>query len=367
MSKVMLKFWILTGIFSLGLLSSCKDKTKTYEIPTDYTSIKNVSYQGQTDRLGMLGELKSYIASATSGTTLDIAKMNAMYSNTSSTVWANTYPSGKQLRSKTKESEREMFDKFLEDAADDSGTTETATNGTAGVLVSLDGAKKYFVNKRGVEYAQIVEKGLMGALIMYQQTGVYLEPSKMDVDNKEVTEGKGTKMEHHWDESFGYYGVPKDFPTNTSGIVFWGKYGNSRDSKLNINDEVMGAYLKGRAAISNKDLDTRDKQIDIIQGKMGEVAAGTAIHYINSAITHYNDAAKKCHALSEAVAFAYSLKFNPDSKATTAQVNEVLTLLGGDDDFKDMNFWNTTQANLEAAREKMRGHYGWDKALAESL
>lgn len=365
MSKILLNVSLLLGI--LLLTTSCKKETNKYEVPADYTSIKNVSYQGQTDRLGMLGELKSYLSSAKSGATLDKNRLIFMYSNQEGANWTGTYPSGKQLRSKTKESEQSVFDEVLEDAAENSGISETATNGTAGVLTSLDGAKTYFVNKNGVEYAQIVEKGLMGALLMYQQTGVYLEPSKMNVDNETVTDGKGTKMEHHWDESFGYYGVPKDFPTNTEGLKFWGKYGNSRDAALKINKEVMGAYVKGRTAITHKDITTRDAQINIIQNKMGEVAAGTAIHYINSAITHINDPAKKCHALSEAVAFAYSLKFNPDSKATDAQVNDVLNKVGGNTKFLDMNFWNTSKTNLEAARETLRNAYGWDAALAASL
>jgi len=60
----------------------------------------------------------------------------------------------------------------------------------------------------------------MGACLYYQATSVYMGASKMDVDNETIVPGEGTAMQHHWDEAFGYFSVPKDFPLNKSGLFF---------------------------------------------------------------------------------------------------------------------------------------------------
>ena len=57
-----------------------------------------------------------------------------------------------------------------------------------------------------------------------------------------VEEGKGTDMQHHWDEAFGYFGVPTDFPTNTEGLVGLGKYCNKVDAQLGCNKIIMDAF-----------------------------------------------------------------------------------------------------------------------------
>lgn len=347
----------------LFIVTSCKDNDNSYDIPTTY-DFDNVSYSGQTDRLGMLAEMKAYIGSVTSGVTLDGGRLAAMYSNEAAIAnWTDTYGT-KQMRNKTEEFAQSTFDAILVAAAADSQVPAVAIEGTAGVVTSLDGEKVYFVNANGVEYAQIFEKGLMGALLMYQQTGVYLESGRMDVDNTVVEPGEGTEMEHHFDESFGYFGVPIDFPTNTDGVRFWGDYCNDRDELLSKNAVIMNGYLTGRAAISNNDLETRDIQISNIQESMDEVAASTAIHYINSALTNFNDPARKFHALSEAVAFYYACKFNPDSKSSNSDVDAVLVLLGGNADFLDMNFYDSTITNLETARTNIANQYGWSENLA---
>ncbi|MGB1216991.1 MAG: DUF4856 domain-containing protein [Saprospiraceae bacterium] len=359
----MKKLNLLFILFTITLFTqSCKDDemNNDYDVPTTY-NFENVSYQGQLDRLGMLGELKSKISSVTDGvSTLNAAELSAMYANDPSANWSGTYGSTKQLRSKTDTNAQATFDALLNQAAADaSAALGMASEGQAGIISSLDGEKNYFVNATGVEYAQIIEKGLMGACLMHQATEIYLGPGKMDGDNTDVIDGEGTEMEHHWDESFGYLGVPTDFPTNTSGLVFWGKYCNGRDGVINTNATLMNAYIKGRAAISNDDLTTRDAQIEIIRNTYDEVSAGTAIHYLNSASSNFNDDARRVHALSEAVAFIYSLNFNPNAKASSSQINTALTTVGGSVSFSSMDFYNVTIADIEAARDQLATVYGW--------
>ncbi len=350
-------------LFSLLILSlsSCKDDKSDYEIPTTY-NFTNVSYQGQLDRLGMLAEMKSYLNTTTDdNSSLDAARLIAMYENSNPAVtnWSGTYGETKQLKNKTNTAAQTTFENLLLAAAADSQNNGVASEGTAGVLTSLDGEKKYFVNAKGIEYTQVIEKGLMGACLLHQATAIYLEPGKMDVDNTTIIEGEGTEMEHHWDESFGYFGVPIDFPTNTTGVVFWGDYCNDRDELIATNSPIMDAYIKGRAAISNNDLSTRDEEITNIRTNWDRVVAGTALHYINSGITNYNDMAKRAHALSEAVAFTYSVTFNPDAVLTTNQSNDILNLIGGNTDFQNMDLYNVSISDLENARDQLASIYNW--------
>ncbi len=353
-------------VFSI-LLFSCKEDD-TYQIPESY-DFQNVSYTGQTDRLGMLGEIKDYLETVTDGvSTLEATRLAAMYSNTDATVagWSGVYGETKQLRSKTEISQQVLFDNLLWDAAEDAASPlASATPGNAGLVTKLDGSKTYYVNENGLEYAQIIEKGLMGACFMYQATAVYLGEERMDVDNSVIEPGEGTAMEHHWDESFGYFGVPVDFPANTAGLQFWGKYCNGRDALLQTNSRIMDAYVTGRAAISNNDLAQRDIQIPLIQEGYDVVSAATAIHYLNAAQSNFNDTATKLHALSEAVAFIYSLSFNPASKSGQETISGMLVDLTGTSDIRNMNLYQVGLAEIQTVKQRISDIYGFNSIQDE--
>ncbi|MEZ5022552.1 MAG: DUF4856 domain-containing protein [Chitinophagales bacterium] len=58
-----------------------------------------------------------------------------------------------------------------------------------------------------------------------------------NVDNTTIEEGDNyTAMEHHWDEAFGYLGVPVDFKSN------W-------PSDRNGRSQIWGSYIRGRDAM----------------------------------------------------------------------------------------------------------------------
>ena len=360
--------WV--AALSIGLLfTACGEDEPTldYTIPDSYADFSDVSYDGQLQRLAQLQELGSYLKSAANGTEIDAVRAKAMYNNEAAQAgWNGSYDASKELAGKTLEAVRADFEAYIDAAAVASRTTTPATAGQAGVAVSNDGNKRYQLNENGVEWAQVIEKGLMGACFYYQATAVYLGPDKMNVDNETVEPGEGTAMEHHWDEAFGYLGVPKAFPADRDGLVFWGKYCNDRDAMLNTNQPLMDALLKGRAAISNKDLETRDEAIPEVRAAWEKVVVGTAIHYLNSALDAEGDFAIRAHALSEAVAFIYSLQFNPERSFDITAVNELLSTLGGSADFAQMDFYATQNADIEAARTSLSQVYGL-AALAGEL
>lgn len=352
------KLLSLVIFFALGFSSCTDDEPETYQIPTTY-NFENVSYSGQTQRLAMLQEMKNYMSTAnTTGITISADRLKAMYANDSTNAgFSGTYDYSKQLKNKTLAGQETIFEGLFEDFEAASQSIIAGTNGQAGVVVSLDGVKAYLMNDKGLEYTQVIEKGLMGACLYYQSTAVYFGDDKMNVDNETVEPGEGTAMEHHWDEAFGYFAVPIDFPTNTDGLAFWGDYCNDRDAVLGTNAAIMDNFLKGRAAISNNDLTARDEAIIEIQKNWELVSAGTAIHYLNSALANFNDDALRNHALSEVAAFVYALNFNPNKKVTTSNIEDLLVLVGGDKDFADMNFYLSTEANLNAAKDQLATYY----------
>ncbi|MEQ8706505.1 MAG: DUF4856 domain-containing protein [Phaeodactylibacter sp.] len=342
------------------LFWSCDTEDENaYTVPDTY-NFENVSYDGQLQRLQMLLEMKNYLGSAnTPGTVLTADRLKAMYANdTDNANWTLEYDASKQLKSKTFEQEQAVFEAMMEAIADNSTSTVPAAEGQAGVSVSTDGTKQYLLNEKGVELAQLIEKGLMGACFYYQSLTVYFGDDRMNVDNEDVVPGEGTAMEHHWDEAFGYYGVPVDFPLNKDGIAFWGVYSDRRDPILNCNQDMMDAFIKGRAGISNDDLKARDEAISEIRQTWETVTGATAISYLNTAVESFDDMAIRAHALSEAIAFTYAIQFSPEKRMTNAEVTAVLEDIAGSSDFTQMDLYNTTPQRLEAAKLKLADALG---------
>lgn len=346
----------ITTTLVLGFTSCQTEDDFSYTVPATYT-FNNVSYSGQTNRLDMMAEITSYIKTAhvANASALDAAKIKDMYGDNTGNHFSTTdlNTSTKQLKSKTIATEQSNFEAYMDAVALASQSTNmTASNGQAGIATNNAGTKFYLLNERGIEFAQVIEKGLMGACFYHQGTSVYMGSGKMDVDNTTITDGEGTEMEHHWDEAFGYFGINKNFPTNTSDIRFWGKYTNKHEAVYPLNKIVMDAFLNGRAAISAKDLDTRDAQITILRKNWELVIAATSIYYLNNVKDDLgSDPVAAYHGLSEVYGFVSSLKYGTGASGITAsQVNNILTDLFGSSDALLANNYNVTTAKIEAAK-----------------
>lgn len=362
-------------ILSVALMitaTSCKKDTKTpepepeptpapstpsYTVPAEY-NFTNVNYSGQTTRLDMVAEIKTYLSTGnTQGTVLNAQKMKDMYANLNSAFTNSALNApGKDIKSKVFLSDQPLFETYMDNIAAASQSTVNGSNGTAGVVTSsTDANKKYLCDANGIEWGQVIEKGLMGSLMYYQTTAVYLDASKIGntVDNTTVVAGQGTNMEHHWDESFGYFGVPVNFPATTTGVRFWGKYCNDRNTLLSTNATIMNAFLKGRAAISNKDYTTRDAQVVIIRNTWEKVIAATIISYVNSTKLKLTDDGIRNHNLSEIKGFLMNLKCNPTKKVTNTDIADIENLLG-------TNFYNITSGNLDQIKDKLSTIYELD-------
>tara|TARA_B100001564_G_scaffold168653_2_gene141698 strand:+ start:3708 stop:4907 length:1200 start_codon:yes stop_codon:yes gene_type:complete len=347
------------------------DAPATY-VFTDASGNSTVSYNGQRQRLNMLSEMTSYLKSANNpGTALDANTLLAMYANDGYT-WDDTEGldmtgSSKQLKSKTVGGElfyTDMFEGYMTGISEASAlTVEGQTDGGLGqagvVLSTTNPAKQYLQDAQGQEWTQLIEKGLMGACFAYNISSVYLASGKMDVDNttpEDPANGKYyTKMEHHWDEAYGYFTDAVDYPTNGTNR-FWGKYANSRETLLGSATKIGEAFRLGRAAISNDVMAVRDAQIAVINAELERLAAGTAIHYLNDAVSDFGDDALRNHELSEAKAFIQALQFIAGTSVPTAEVEHLLEDLGED-------YYNVTTATIIEVRDELAALTGLtDKA-----
>jgi hypothetical protein len=332
----------------------------SYSVPTTYSfedgnGNSTVSYTGQTDRLNQLSEMVTLMKSGTS-TVLSAQDLKDMFANTGDNGGGNfSFSSTKQLKNKCFLADVAMFEEWMDSIAVSSASNgNTASNGVAGTVTT--GTSTYLVNENGVEYLQLIEKGLMGAVLMNQAINIYFGDGKMDVDNtiaEDPANGQYfTAMEHHFDEAFGYFGVDPDFPS-TIPNSFWGKYCNNQDATLNSNTDMMNNFLKGRAAISNGVLADRDDAILNIRKEWEDISAYQAISYLEGAISNFGvDDAKFLHELSEAYAFALNLRYCPleTRRMSTTEHNDLMSQF-------NTNFWDMSVADLNGIISTIQSKY----------
>ena len=314
--------------------------------PSTY-NFENASYGGQTIRLDQLEVLTTEMKSANAGG-VELDKTTLLGIFEGETSYFDFETGGKQLSNKADDGARPYIEAWIDSLVNASAQSEADPTSGARVLESADGAKSYLVAANGFEYTQLIEKGIMGAVFYYQGTSNYLLAINAD-DNTTILEGKDyTEMEHHFDEAFGYLGATIDFSsTNTDGVRYHAKYaGKGQDAGLNTIDDIMTAFIEARFAITENDITSLDAEVVTIKSEWEEVLYTTAIHYLKGASADFSDDALRCHQLSEAYAFIWSLKFNHNGSISATEVDEVLALLSDD-------FFAISQSNITAAQAKL--------------
>lgn len=358
-------------ITSCGISDSNDDSSidppETYEFTRDGES--TVAYPGQTDRLNMVEEMKSYIATAHNGDVISEQALLDMYENTGGNGGGHfSFTSDRQLKNKTFAPDRDnnLFEGFFAaaEAASQNGSQGIrAESGQAGLMEREESGSDILVDEKGREFTQLVEKGLMGAVFYNQIFNVYLTDDRIgpNVENSEVVEGKNyTPKEHHFDEAYGYFNAPVDFKSDwpdsrTDELRFWSKYSNGSDEQLGFNDTIMEAFIHGRTAIVNGDQSELEQQVSVLYEELELLAAATAVHYINSTISHLNNGyrGEAHHALSEAWAFVNALKYSPNRKITLDQINQIQNTDFG----SNGNFWEVEVTGLNNAKSTLVNIY----------
>lgn len=353
MKKLSLTF---IALFSIGMfLTSCsKDDDDNgdsnngggnnngdqLQVPETY-NWDDADYSGQTARIELLHRLSSEIGKADEGEAVSEQALIDIFENN------GVISADKDLVAKTFEQDRQKFYDWFK-------KLDSVTNNPNSGDTVIDG-RHY--TAEGIEIQQMVEKGLMGACFYYQATSVYLNELELDNNQNPQQGDEATDMEHHFDEAFGYLGVPKDFLSNDRDEVdddyvnsswFWGHYIRSRNPELKIKEAIFNAFLKGRAAITQQMPNKRQEAVSAIKEDWELLVAANVAHYINSSISDIenNEMGDKWHHWSEAKAFLMGLKYNVDKKISDSQWQEI-------DDLLKATPKQVTKSDLEQANTKL--------------
>lgn len=208
---------------------------------------------------------------------------------------------------------KKFFNDYLVSLADDAAAhkNDKAKEGTAGTL----GGKR-MVDGYGIEYSQIVQKGLMGAVLLDQIFNQHLgdavlkNSAILEANNKKtlVSGTNETELELHWDTAYGLLGLTKPEGVESFWAGYLSKELTDMPETKGIKEAIMLAFRTGRAAASAKDYKVMNEQAGIIREKLSLVAGIRAVHYLNTKIDP-NNPTNSFHGLSEGLGFVYGLQF----------------------------------------------------------
>ena len=380
-NKKLLYFLSFMLMFSIG----CEDEeatdndpvNMTMETPSEYAfdsrftdGESSVSYSGQVVRNLLVNDIKTQIGTdAGSG---DAAVLLSMMANDDANrmILSSTTPSAMQTKY------HDISTSHLNDRLEAvSSYVLPGYEMNAGDAISAwvtDAVANGKTNADGIRIDQMVQKTLWGAVAYWQGTSKYMSKIPND-DNTMSDDGDPyTAMEHHWDESFGYFGAARDYNTGYSddsarktsqndsngdgSIDFKSEYNSGwaiTAAKRDLVDGVsvdydftgtiMNAYLEGRTLIYNQaPLDEILVQRDIILNTWEKVVAAVTIHYVNdvaadmAALYPADSTAGPASDLSadlnnhwgEMRGYANGLLYNDFKVISDGDLNTVLTTMG---------------------------------------
>ena len=349
--------------------------------PAEYEFTRNgvstVYYSGQTTRLKQHDELKSAMNSKTSTKAEILAMLNDGSGFSDSTLDGSKKIGNKTaVNSANSATNKAIIESWITEFTDVvqpavvAGTDASA--GIAGSVSDAGGGSRTGtkVNAKGLEMNQVFSKALIGAFNLDQiinENGSFgyvtqpkLNPVTADNDAgvmhytnpSDGSIANVTKMEHYWDEGFGYlYGQDNQYsPALGQGGLLNDYLGNvSANYAIGIADDIYNAFKLGRAAIVAKDYVTRDAQATIIKVELSKVVGAKAASYLRSGAGHVtnNNMASAFHSLSEGYGFIFSLQYTQKADGTPymtkAQVDAKLADLEAGN-----GLWDRTAAELTA-------------------
>ena len=339
-----------------------------FPTPTSYKFSRNglssVSYDGQTTRLNQLADIKSKLTEGDNGNVVSAQVLKDMFANVNGNGnghFSDTVSTSKQLKNKTFSLDQAYFEALfdsVEVASRAGANNDTAASGKAGIAYR-SGGKTILVDQNGREFTQLIEKGIMGATFYNQIVNTYLTDDRigMQVNNTDLVSDKNyTLMEHHMDEAFGYLGAPFDFASNykgTGSVQYWANYSNIADAHITMNNRIMNAFKRARAAIVANNFNLKDEEVNTIYSELEVLIAATAIHYANEAKSATIDG-DRLHVLSECYAFTRAFRYSNANKRLLSQteVDDLLNNKIGN------NLWATTETNLNLLIYKLSSTYG---------
>lgn len=267
-----------------------------------------------------------------------------------------------------------------------------------------------YVSATGLDYQQLIQKFLLGAIAFSQGADDYLDDSDAGkgllASNATADDGAPySALEHAWDEGFGYFGAAQDYAAYTDdeiassgGREDWqGAHDSDGDGAIDLISEVnwgasvnaakrdrgaveptdftgqaFAAFRAGRALIASVDGELDAAQMEALKGHRDaavdaweKAIAATAVHYINDVLQDMaatgEDYSFLDHAKhwSELKGFALSLQFNPRSPVSDADFAMLHDLIGAAPALPGQPAFDTYAADLIAARTILGNAYGF--------
>ena len=407
--------------FMLMLTIGCEDEevadndseTTALETPAEFVfesrfeehaGESSVSYSGQVVRNLLVNDIKTQIGTdAGSGDATTLLSMMAN-DDPNRTILTSTTPSSMQTKY------HDISTSHLNDRLD--AVSDYILPGyemNAGDAISAwvtDAVTNGKTNADGIRLDQMVQKTLWGAVAYWQGTSKYMSKIPND-DNTMSDDGDPyTAMEHHWDESFGYFGAARDYNTGYSddnarkttqndsngdgSIDFktefnsgWGITAAKRDLVDGVSVDydftgtIMNAYLEGRTLIYNQaPLDEILVQRDIILNTWEKVVAAVTIHYVNdvaadmAALYPADSNAGPLSDLSadlnnhwgEMRGYANGLLYNDFKVISDSDLNTILTTMGTSPVYPEDGetvFYNYHEMLVTTVKSLLQNAYGF--------
>lgn len=424
-NKKLLYFLSFMLMFSIG----CEDEeaadndtdTMTMETPTEFVfesrfeehaGESSVSYSGQVVRNLLVNDIKSLIASNVGGG--NTATINSMMANDDPNLAIYTGSSLNTLQTKYHDISTSQLNDRLAAVTSytDPGYGANAQDMITGWVAE---SELYSVRPGGLDLGQMTQKVMWGAIAYWQGTSKYMSKIPND-DNTMSDDGDPyTAMEHHWDESFGYFGAARDYNTgysddtdrktdpyndsNGDGLIDfkteynmgWAVTAAKRDLVDGVSVDydftktIFDAYLEGRTLIYNQaPLDEILVQRDIILNTWEKVVAAVSIHYINDTMSDLEaliaagdanlawdnlpesgDGYKYNIHWAEMRAYAHGLIYNDFKLISDADIATVFGYMGtapAYNDGSDFSAMQTLHDNLALAKPILQAAYGFSDA-----
>ncbi|MEX0771703.1 MAG: DUF4856 domain-containing protein [Balneolales bacterium] len=387
--------------------SVSNDDTVDLNEPASYTFTRDgdstVSYSGQTTRIKMADELFVSMLEFDNATEESLLEMYRNQTedggNTDPYSDAGLNAADKNIKSKVAASSdyfsanaslsadiKNDFETWIKAQVNEvfPNQNELAEPGKAGQIA--DGSNTRYISGEGLEYDQLLNKSLIGALMADQILNNYLSESVLDAGSNREDNAAGqtedgadyTTMEHKWDEAYGYiYGTSAD-PENPNATIgqddrFLNKYTGqvSEDEDFSsIADDIYNAFKKGRAAIVAGEYEVRDEQVSIIRESISTVIAVRGVYYLQAGKKMIGDEnyGSAFHTLSEGFGFIYSLQFTriPETDQPYLTHDEVKGLLDDLLGDGDHGLWDLTPETLDSISDEIASRFDFTVEQAAS-
>jgi Domain of unknown function (DUF4856) len=329
MKKISIAFIVF---LATAICWSCTKQVTSYvpePAPFYYPGIYNfqgVNYSAQKEVVDSIDQLMAAIDSGnTQGIPVDSATVANMFNNDLAgfcTAVPSPTPQSDILQ-------------YIGAIATASHSVVPGQDGVAGVGTSTLTPATYLQTSNGFVYRELVKASIMGGLLAYQIETIHLG----DSINTSITV---PVLQRNWDAAFGYFDVPIDFPTDTTGSNYWGRYAKNLSVALGSDTTIMTNFLIGRAAINNGFIINSSVLPNItnysaigdaanIIAAFNRLAVGAAIYELGQAQTNdslHDDVVARAH-LSSSWGFIHALDYNA-SLANTTQINSILSVYGND-------------------------------------